>query len=259
MAMENEKPIYLSMVIPAYNEEKRLPPSLRDIGTFFSRFPWPYETLVMVEKSTDNTMQRALEAAKPFPQIQVIDNQVKRGKGYAVRSGMLRARGENVFFMDADLSTPLSEVISFLAVLESKPDVDILIGSRQHPKSKIMKRQNPVREKMGQTFNRFVVTLALKGIKDTQCGFKAFRAKACHEIFKRQKLDGFSFDVEVLLLANAMGFKVEEMPVQWINSPDSKVHMVRDSLKMLKDLSKVRRLVQKSLELDPFQPSSTPR
>jgi dolichyl-phosphate beta-glucosyltransferase len=254
--MGNESEIYLSIVIPAFNEAKRLPPSLRDIISFFSKFPAPYEVLVIVEKSTDNTVQLAEAAVQGHPQFKIIDNQVKKGKGYAVRSGMLKARGQFQFFMDADLSTPLAEVVHFLGLFESHPDVDVFIGSRKHPETQILKKQNPLRQKMGETFNKLVMGMALKGFRDTQCGFKAFRRKASQEIFPRATLNGFSFDVELLLLAMAMGFKVREVPIKWVNSPESKVHIVKDSLHMLWDIMKVKRLVHRSLSAKPFHPSS---
>lgn len=241
-----------SLVIPAYNEERRLPVSIRDIRSFFSAFNDPFEVLVIVEKSTDRTLELAHEAAKGDDRIQVIDNQVHRGKGYAVRSGMLRARGEIVFFMDADLSTPLAEVLKFLAYFKEHPEVDVLIGSRAHAKSQIIKRQSLFRQSLGRTFNKFVQLFGIKGITDTQCGFKAFRARANREIFSRQTLDGFSFDVEVLLLAQRLGFKIDVLPVKWINSPDSKVRIWIDPFKMLWDLIRVRWIVHRTVRAKPL-------
>lgn len=241
-----------TLVIPAYNEERRLPASIRDIRAFFSSFSEPFEVLVMVEKSTDRTIELATEAAKGDERFQVIDNQVQRGKGYAVRSGMLRARGEIVFFMDADLSTPLAEIIKFLAHFAEHPDVDILIGSRSHAKSQVIKRQSLFRQSLGRTFNKFVQLFGVKGIEDTQCGFKAFRARANREIFSRQTIDGFAFDVEVLMLAESLDFKTEVIPVKWINSPDSKVRILIDPLKMLWDLVRIRWIVRRTIREKPL-------
>lgn len=245
-------PVPFSLVIPAYNEERRLPTSIRDIRSFFSSINDPFEVLVIIEKSTDRTLELAREAAKGDDRIQVIDNQVQRGKGYAVRSGMQRARGEIVFFMDADLSTPLAEILKFLAYFKEHPEVDVLIGSRAHAQSLIIKRQNFFRQSLGRTFNKFVQLFGIKGIEDTQCGFKAFRARANREIFSRQTLDGFAFDVEVLLLAQRLGFKTEALPVKWINSPDSKVRILIDPIKMLWDLIRIRWIVHRTIRAKPL-------
>ncbi len=229
-----------------------MPTSIRDIRSFFASVNEPFEVLVIVEKSTDRTLELAREAAKGDDRIQVIDNHVHRGKGYAVRSGMLRAQGEIVFFMDADLSTPLAEVLKFLAYFKEHPEADVVIGSRAHAQSQIIKRQNFFRQSLGRTFNQFVQLFGIKGIKDTQCGFKAFRARACREIFSRQTLDGFSFDVEVLLLAQNLGFKIEVLPVKWINSPDSKVRVLIDPPKMLWDLIRIRWIVRRTIREKPL-------
>lgn len=243
-----------SLVIPAYREEKRLPASIRDIRSFFAKFEVPFEVLVVVEKSPDRTIELGRAAVGNDPKIKVLDNQVQRGKGYAVKSGMLRARGEVVFFMDADLSTPLSEVLNFLAHFQAHPETDIVIGNRAHAKSLIVKKQSWLRRNLGRTFNKFVQIFGVRGIEDTQCGFKAFRAKASREIFSRQTLDGFAFDVEVLMLAQALGYKIDILPVRWVNSPDSKVRILIDPFKMLWDLIRTRRLVRKTIRERPPSP-----
>jgi dolichyl-phosphate beta-glucosyltransferase len=244
--------ISLSLVIPAYNEERRLPESLRDIQSFFKQMPEGLEILVIVEKSSDRTVEVGRATVAGDPRFQIIDNQVHRGKGFAVKSGMLRAKGDLVIFMDADLSTPLAEVFSFVQHFAQHPDVDVLIGSRAHAKSQIVKKQSWLRQNMGRTFNKFVKSIALGDIEDTQCGFKAFRKRACAEIFARQKTDGFAFDVEILMLARALGFKVDILPVRWVNSPDSKVRIWIDPLKMLWDLFRIRRLVRRSVREQPL-------
>jgi hypothetical protein len=154
---------------------------------------------------------------------------------------MLKARGDIAFYMDADLSVPLAEVPVFLKHFEENPKVDVLIGNRQHAKSRITRRQSALREGMGKVFNRVLQTLALIDLRDTQCGFKAFRQAAYREIFARQTVDAFAFDVEVLLLAERLGFVIEDLPVEWINSPESKVEIVADSLRMLRDTWQIRR------------------
>jgi len=245
------KPIGLSIVIPAYNEAKCLPESLKEIQRFLGTINLPAEVIVIVEKSGDGTLELSRSAIDGDPRFKVIDNLVHRGKGYAVRTGMLMAKGKYIFFMDADLSTPLAEVLSFLDHFASHSRVQILIGSRAHARSRILLRQHPIRENMGKMFNRLVQILAMKGIEDTQCGFKAFRSEACREIFSRQRLDGFAFDVEVLVLAGELGYLIEVLPVRWINSPESKVRMVRDSFKMLWNLLWIRRVVRRTLRDQP--------
>src|SRR5690606_35446529 len=141
-------------------------------------------------------------------EYKVIDNGVRRGKGHAVRSGMLEAEGELVFYMDADLSVPLGEVMAFVKRFEEDPTVDVLVGNRQHAQCRITLAQGWLRRSMGQMFSWIISSLALAELRDTQCGFKAFRREACREIFSRQCLDGFASDVEVLMLARRLGLRV---------------------------------------------------
>jgi len=231
----------VSIVIPAYNEAARLPRSLAVLAEYLRGWGQrPYEVLVMVEESTDGTLELAKETVREQVNFHIIDNGPQRGKGHAVRSGMLQARGDIVFYMDADLSVPVEEIAEFLAFFDAHPELDVLLGSRQHPQSRIERRQGWLRQTMGKTFNRILRMLVVLPYRDTQCGFKAFRKGAAREIFSRQQIDGFAFDVEVLLLAREMGYAVAELPVRWLNSPESKVHIVGDSLKMLRDAMMVR-------------------
>src|SRR2546423_466679 len=147
--MQNESNSYISIVVPAYNEAARLPSSLRKMAEHFRQWTFSFEVLVIVEHSTDGTLELALQATAKQANFQVADNKVHRGKGYAVRSGMLRTRGEFVFYMDADLSVPLEEISRFVAYFEAHPEVDVLFGNRRHPDSQIELRQTPLREKMG--------------------------------------------------------------------------------------------------------------
>lgn len=238
---------YLSIVVPAYNEARRLPPTMTALADFLQGFTKGYEVLIVVEGSADGTLEIAATLAAQQAHFRVIDNGPQRGKGHAVRSGMLQARGEIVFFMDADLSVPLADVTAFLSHFEEHPEVDVLVGNRQHARSRINRRQSALREAMGKVFNRILQSLALVALRDTQCGFKAFRQEACREIFRRQTIDGFAFDVEVLLLADRLGFRIEDLPVEWNNSAESKVSIVADSWQMLLDAWKIRRLVEKNL------------
>jgi dolichyl-phosphate beta-glucosyltransferase len=234
----------VSIVIPAYNEAARLPRSLGVLEEYLRGWEGrPHEVLVMVEESTDGTLELAKETVREQVNFHVIDNGPQRGKGHAVRSGMLRAGGDILFYMDADLSVPVEEMEGFLAYFAGHPEIGVLLGSRQHPGSRIERRQGWLRQTMGKTFNRILRMLAVLPYRDTQCGFKAFRKEAAREIFSRQRIDGFAFDVEVLLLAREMGYGVAELPVRWLNSPESKVHIVGDSLKMLRDAVMVRRRI----------------
>jgi dolichyl-phosphate beta-glucosyltransferase len=238
---------YLSIVIPAFSEARRLPATLEAVRAYVRTAGHATEVLAVIEPSPDNTLKVAEAARLSFPELRVIANDRHRGKGFAVRTGMLAARGQFTFFTDADLSTPLSHVAAALQIFRDQRSVDVVVGNRQHPKSQILQRQNVVRETMGKTFNQLVRLLAGLEISDTQCGFKGFRQAAAREIFGRQRMDGFSFDVEVLLLARHLHFKVVDMPVEWSNSTESKVHVLRDSLRMLRDVVAVRALVQKTV------------
>jgi dolichyl-phosphate beta-glucosyltransferase len=248
---------HLSLVVPAYNEARRLPNTLRELHDYCARWAFLFEVIIVVEPSTDETLALAQASTKTFPQLKVIGNQIHRGKGFAVRTGMLASTGELVLFTDADLSTPLYEIDRALAVFDADRDVQVIVGNRQHPGSQIIRHQSWMREHMGKTFNALVRNLAGIEIRDTQCGFKGFRQAASRAIFERQKTDGFSFDVEVLLLAKELGFTVSEMPVHWSNSPDSKVRVLSDSARMLKDVALVRRLVKRTLAEQPYVSNQT--
>jgi glycosyltransferase involved in cell wall biosynthesis len=257
----------VSIVIPAYNEARRLPQSVGLLRDFFGSSPWSsgsFEVLFVVEHSTDGTLELAREAVAEQANFHVIDNRVHRGKGFAVRSGIRQARGDIVFYMDADLSVPLEEIHPFLAHFQANPGDSMLLGSRQHARSRIERRQSLLRQSMGKIFNSILRSLSLIPFRDTQCGFKAFRQEAAQEIFALQTIDGFAFDVEVILLAQALGYKIAELPVRWLNSPESKVHIIRDSLRMLLDAFTVRRRVRRILQFQKMRngtpdPSSTPR
>lgn len=195
----------------------------------------------MVEPGTDGTREIAAEAAARQPNFRMVTYERQRGKGFAVRTGVREAKGALVFYMDCDLSVPLHEVAAFVRYFAEHPEADVLLGNRQHSRSNITVRQSWLRQKMGQTFNAILRRLTLAGVHDTQCGFKAFRRTAAEAIFARQHLDGFAFDVEVLLLARELGLRVADLPVEWRNSPESKVRLVRDSLQMLRDTLLIRR------------------
>ena len=230
---------YLSVVIPAYNEEKRLPQSLAAVMDFLKKQPYGSEIIVSDDGSQDRTVALAKELLKEFPH-QVLVTPQNRGKGHAVRQGMLAATGAYVLFTDADLSTPIEEVTRFLARLEK--DQDVVIGSRALPDSQVKIHQNFLRETMGKVFNLIAQRWAFKGIHDSQCGFKCFRREAVQKLFSLQKLDGFSFDVEIVYLAQKFGLRLLELPVIWCNSAQSRVQVFRDPLMMFWDVLRIRSL-----------------
>ena len=244
----------LSIIIPAYNEAHRLPGNLPRLLAYLDGLSLArgFEVIVMVEKSEDDTVERCRAAAVDRPEVQIVANPVKRGKGYAVRGGMLRSVGEVVFFMDADLSTPLTSIAAFLKHFQLHSRTGVLIGNRRHPQSVIGVRQGFVRRKLSDAFNLVVQALILPGCADTQCGFKAFRQSASREIFSRQQLDGFSFDLEILLLAQRLGFTIEDLPVDWCDEPASTLRPMRDGLKMLRDIFVIRSLVRRTLIENPL-------
>ena len=238
---------FVSIIIPAYNEAGRLEASITALEGYLGSVPWTHEVILVIEKSTDGTLGIARRLAAGKRDIRVIGHDVQKGKGHAVRAGMLQARGEIAFFMDADLSTPVAGMGDFIARFSAAPPVDVLVGNRQHTRSVILAQQHFMRRKMGQTFNAILRLIAGIRIADTQCGFKAFRRAAREAIFPLQKLDGFAFDVEVLLLAGHLGYAVEDMPVQWRNAAGSKVRIIRDSWRMLCDAIRIRRLVARTI------------
>lgn len=230
----------VSIVIPAYAEERRIGPTVRALCAYARDFPRLTEVLVITEPSGDRTAEVAREAAGGDPLVRVVENTEHRGKGFAVRTGMLQAAGEILFFMDADLSVPLRYVEPFVAHLEAHPETAAAIGNRRHPASVISKRQHFLRERAGRGFNQVVRALGLSVSKDTQCGFKVFRREAAREIFSRAQIDGFAFDAEALLLAQKLGLLVDELPVEWINDEETKFDPWRDGWRSVRDLWRVR-------------------
>lgn len=228
------KDCFLSLIIPAYNEEKRLLPTLGKISAYLSTKDFPYEIIVVDDGSTDNTLQIIRNYAGSANHVAVLKNEHNIGKGYSVRKGMLSAEGEYVFFTDADLSTPIEEIDKCLPLLMN--GYDVVIGSRSMPGADIIVRQPWYREKMGKIFNFMVNTLLLNGVIDTQCGFKGFKRDAAKTVFSKCKIDGFSFDVEALYLSRKYNFKIKEIPIRWENSALSKVSPIKHSLQMFKDL-----------------------
>jgi dolichyl-phosphate beta-glucosyltransferase len=222
----------LSIVVPALNEEDRLPRTLERIASHLSRRREGYELVVVDDGSRDRTAERAQAAGAT-----VLRNETNRGKGYAVRRGMLAARGARRLMTDADLSTPIEELDRLCARMDEGHDV--VIGSRALPGSRIEVRQPWYRENMGRVFNLFVRALAVPGVTDTQCGFKLFSGAAARDVFSAARLDGFSFDVEVLFLARRKGYRIAEVPVVWRNDAATRVSLLRGFL-AFPDLLRIR-------------------
>jgi dolichyl-phosphate beta-glucosyltransferase len=229
----------LTVVIPAFNEERRIAPTLERISAYLVAQPYAAEVIVVDDGSTDLTVPRAEAALRAGPSFRILSRAVNRGKGAAVRDGVLAAAGEFILVTDADLSTPIEELAGFWPEIEA--GADVVIGSRALPGSDVQVHQSAVRETMGKAFNVFVRFLVMRGYRDTQCGFKLFRAAAAKDIFSRLRTEGFSFDVEVLWLCRKLGYAVRQVPVCWRNSPESRVRLVRGSLAMLRDLWRIRR------------------
>lgn len=234
--MAESDPGSVSIVIPAYAEEHRIGRAVAEVCALARGFPRLREVLVMVEPSGDRTAAVAREAADGDPLVVVHEGAAHRGKGFAVREGMVQAGGDIIFFMDADLSVPLSHVKPFVAHLDAHPATGVVIGCRRHAESRITRRQHPLREQAGRMFNHAVRVLGLSPSKDTQCGFKAFRRPAAREIFSRARIDGFAFDAEALHLAGCLGVRVDELPVEWINDDETKFRAWQDGWRSFFDL-----------------------
>lgn len=230
-------PPELSVIIPAYNEEERLPQTLQRISGYLRTLPFASEILVVDDGSTDHTAKVVADLASKTPGLVLVSNDRNRGKGFSVRHGMLEARGRIALFTDADLSAPIEEAKNLLAALES---ADIAIGSRAVNRRLIEIHQSRWRELAGILFNwimRFATGLPFA---DSQCGFKAFAMPESRIIFEQQRIQDFGFDPEILFLAARHGLRAVEVPVRWSHDPRTRVRVLRDSLRMLLDLFLIR-------------------
>jgi dolichyl-phosphate beta-glucosyltransferase len=232
----NENGIELSVIVPAYNEEQRLAPGLRQALEYLARRGEPYELLVVDDGSRDATAQVA-EAFAPQG-VRVVRHERNRGKGAAVRTGLLASRGRKVLISDADFSTPIEEIEKLERSLDN--GTPLVIGSRGLSDSQIRERQPFYREMMGRTFNLLIRLFGVRGIRDTQCGFKLARGEEGRRIASELKIEGFAWDVEMIWLARRRGYEIAEVGVVWVNSPDSRVDPIRSSFSMLRDVITMR-------------------
>jgi glycosyltransferase involved in cell wall biosynthesis len=245
-------PLDLSIIIPAFNEERRLPKALDCITTYLKTRPLQGEIIVVDDGSSDSTARTAASYQDTHPNLRVISNGRNRGKGFSVRHGMLEARGEIALFTDADLSTPIEEADKLLAAIRDQ-GYDGAVGSRALDRSLIEIHQSAIREHAGELFNYFVRWIMRIDFSDTQCGFKAFRMDRARIIFKQQRMEGFGFDPEILFLAKRHRLRVAEVPVRWSHDAATKVNLVRDGVTMLLEL-----LVVRECALRGFYPRTTP-
>jgi dolichyl-phosphate beta-glucosyltransferase len=237
------EPLFLSLVIPAHNEERRLPGTLEQVFAFLDKQSYSAEVVVVENGSTDRTLEIAQDFARNHPNLRVIHTD-ERGKGLAVKRGMLEAKGQYRFFADADFSMPVEEINRFLP--PKLADFDIAIASREAVGS--TRYDEPFRRHLsGRIFNSLIRLVVLPGLEDTQCGFKCFNARVVEAIFPLQTMPGWSFDVELLYIARRKGYRVQEIGIPWYFNPETKVSLVRDSLRMAADLFTIRRNARKGL------------
>jgi dolichyl-phosphate beta-glucosyltransferase len=227
---------FLSIIIPALNEEIRLPRTLEQVLQFVTAQPYSTEVLIVENGSQDRTLQIAQDFARQSPHVRVLQN-AQRGKGRAVRQGMLAARGEYRFMCDVDFSMPVTEINRFLP--PALENYDVAIASREAPGA-VRYHEPNYRHIIGRIYNFLIRSIALPGLQDTQCGFKCFRAAVVEELFPLQTLTGWSFDVEVLFIARRRGYEVIEVPIPWYFDSESKIRVARDALRMATDLFTIR-------------------
>lgn len=227
----------LSIIMPAFNEDRRLGLALDQLKRHFESSPMAVEIIIVDDGSTDDTVGVARAFDSGPLTIRLIRNRVNRGKGYSVRRGMRKAAGQMMLMTDTDQSTPISELAKVVRHLDD--GYDVVIGSRDLAESQIAQRQPHYRHGMGLLMRGLRRRLMLRDIKDTQCGFKLFSRTAAKDIFRRVREDGFAFDCEALLLARQMGYRIKEVGVVWCNDPDSRVRPVRDSIRMVIGLVRI--------------------
>lgn len=230
--------LYLSLIIPAFNEGDRMASTLETVEAYLRSLGRPFEIIAVDDGSGNGTLQVMRNYAGCSEAVRVISYEQNRGKGYAVRRGMLASHGEYVAFTDADLSAPIDELDKLIAAVEQGSD--IAIGSRAVRGSELLIHQPKYRELGGRALNAIIRALAVRGIHDTQCGLKLFRGDSARRIFEQCFIDGWGFDIEVLYLARCLGLSIAEIPVKWAHSADSKIHPFLAGFQVLRDIYRIR-------------------
>ena len=233
----NAKP-FLSIVIPAYKEEKRIHKILDAVIDYERDHDFAIEVIVVIDGQTDKTAEVAGKYQKRIKGLKIIDRKKNKGKGYTVRQGVLAASGKYIIFVDADNATPIGQVDK---LLKYGDEFEVIIGSRYVKGGRLAIPQSFFRKMGGRVLNLILQMLAVPGIVDTQCGFKLFAHDAAKEIFKRMTFDHWSFDIEVLAIARAHKYKIKEVGITWYNDPHSLVNPIKDGLKMVRDAWVVRK------------------
>jgi dolichyl-phosphate beta-glucosyltransferase len=228
----------LSIIIPAYNEAFRIAQTIRDIVGYCRRGERVFELILFDDGSRDDTSSVGRLLSTDFEEVRLIRLPANQGKGYAVRTGVLNAIGRTVLFADADGATPIGEIERLEVALES--GADVAVGSRALRAEGVVVHAKLYRRLIGRTFHFLVECLADGGVIDSQCGFKLFRSPVAQDLFSRIRMNGFSFDVEVLVIARRRGYRVAEVPVNWTHQPGSKVRLTLDSIRMAADLVRIR-------------------
>lgn len=228
----------LSIVVPVYNETKRLGNSVPRLLEYFAGQSYSYEFVIVDDGSSDGTPDLARKLFAPAPSARVVESKPNRGKGHAVKVGMLEARGQVRLFLDADLSTPMDELDKFWPWLDK--GYKVVIGSRKMKGANITRHQPAWRENLGKVFTWLTNQIATKNISDVTCGFKCFTADAAEHLFSQSVVDDWSFDAEVLFIAQRSGYRIKEVPVTWHDTPGTKVRLLRDATKSIQGLLKIR-------------------
>lgn len=232
------RPPEVSVIFPAYNEEARLERTLRSAATYFAALPGSVELIVVDDGSRDGTSALVRDLSTEIEELRLIRLAANRGKGHAVRTGVVNARGRSILFADADGATPIEEIERLQRALLD--GAHLAIGSRALAQPNVQVKARLHRRLIGRSFHLLTSLLTVRGYRDTQCGFKLFRAEVAHDLFSRLRIDGFSFDVELLLMAQLRGYRVAEISVNWEHQPGSRVNLVTDPLRMARDLFVIR-------------------
>ncbi len=232
------KPIHLSVIIPAYNEAERIVPTLRVTSQWLGAQEFTHELIVVNDGSTDNTAEVVMGLAQELPNLSLIGGLPNRGKGHAVRLGMLEAKGEVRLFMDADNSISIKELPGLLLAIHKGSD--IVIGSRRVGGMHGALKSPWYRRGWSRVANYVIRKKLIKNIYDTQCGFKLFTASASRACFSRAKTNGWAFDLEILALAQVLGYEIEELPVAWVHDERTKIHPIQDAIKITKEFIYIR-------------------